>query len=52
MGKTNKSSLRTWKLSTKFYASYNSSINYQRNSVIKGKIKTNEHFDNTFTLNE
>ena len=26
--------------------------NYQKNSIIKDKIKTNEHFDNTFTLNE
>ena len=46
------SSLRTWKLSTKFYASYKSSINYQKNSIIKDKIKTNVHFDNTFTVNE
>ena len=46
------SSLRTWKLSTKFYASYKSSISYQKNSIIKDKIKTNVHFDNTFTVNE
>ena len=40
------------KLSTKFYATYKSSINYQKNSIIKDKIKTNEHFDSTFTVNE
>ena len=27
-------------------------INYQKNSNIKDKIKTNVHFDNTFTVNE
>ena len=31
------SGLRTWKLSTKFYASYKSSINYQKNSIINKK---------------
>ena len=46
------SSLRTWKLSTKFYDSYKLLINYQKNSNIKDKIKTNMHFDNTFTVNE
>ena len=46
------SSLRKWKLSTKLYDSYKSLINYQKNSNIKGKIKTNMHFDNTFTVNE
>ena len=35
----------------KFYASYKSPINYQKNSIIKDKIKTNVHFDNTFTVN-
>ena len=44
--------LNNIKLSKMFYASYKSSINYQKNSIIKGKIKTNEHFDNTFTVNE
>ena len=29
-----------------------SSINYQKNSIIKSKIKTYELFDNTFTVNE
>ena len=46
------SSLRTLKLSTKFYASYKPSINYQKISIIKVKIKTDEQFDNTFTVNE
>ena len=27
-------------------------INHQKNSNIKDKIKTNVHFDNTFTVNE
>ena len=27
-------------------------INNQKNSIIKDKIKTNEYFDNMFTLNE
>ena len=40
---------RTWKLSTKFYASYKSSINYQKNSIIKDKIKTNVHFENVYS---
>ena len=40
------SSLITWKLSKKFYESYSSSIYYQKNSTTKGKIKTNDHFDN------
>ena len=35
-------------MSTKFYASYKSSIYYQKNSIIKDKIKTNEHSDNMF----
>ena len=35
-----------------FYASYKSSINYQKNSIVKDKIKTNVHFDNTFTVTE
>ena len=46
------SSLRTWKLSTKFYASYKSSINYQKNSITKSKTKTNVYFDITLTVNE
>ena len=46
------SSLITWKLSKKFYESYSSSINYQKNSTTKDKIKTNDHFDNTFKVNE
>ena len=46
------SSLRTLKFFTKFYASYKSSINYSKNSIIKDKIKIDEHFDSTFTLNE
>ena len=40
------------KLSTKFYDSYKSLINFQKHSNIKDKIKTNVHFDNTFTVNE
>ena len=42
------SSLKTWKFSTKFYESYKLLTNYQKNSNIKDKIKTNVHFDNTF----
>ena len=42
------SSVSGWKLSTKFYESSKSLINYQKNSNIKDKIKTNVHFDNTF----
>ena len=42
------SSVSGWKLSTKFYESCKSLINYQNNSNIKDKIKTNVHFDNTF----
>ena len=34
------------------YKSYKSLTNYQKNSNIKDKIKTNAHFDNTFTVNE
>ena len=53
MCKTKKyTSFITWKLSTKFYESYKSLINYQNNSNIKDKIKTNAHFNNTFTANE
>ena len=46
------SSLSTWKLSTKFYESYESLINYQNNSNIKEKIKTNVDFGSTFEVNE
>ena len=46
------SSLITWKLSKKFDESYSSSINYQKNSTTKDKIKTNDHFDNTFKVIE
>ena len=46
------SSVNTRKLSTKFYGSYKSLINYRKNSNIKDKIKTNVHFDNTFKVNE
>ena len=35
-----------------FYKSYKSLTNYQKNSNMKDKIKTNVHFDNTFTVNE
>ena len=42
------SSVSGWKLSTKFYESCKSLINYQKNSNIKDKIKTNVHFGNTF----
>ena len=38
------SSLSKWKFPTKFYESYRSLINYQINSNIKDKIKTNVHF--------
>ena len=34
------------------FASYNSLINYQKNSDIKEKIETNMDFDNTFTVNK
>ena len=46
------SNLRTWKWSTKLYESYKSLINYQKDSNIKDKIKTNVCFDNTFTVND
>ena len=46
------SSLRTWKLSTKFYESYKLLISYQKNYNTKDKIKTNVHFDNMFTADE
>ena len=39
-------------MSTKFYKRYKSLINYQNNSNIKGKIKTNVQFENTFKANE
>ena len=42
----------TRKLSKKFDESYSSSINYQKNSTTKDKIKTNDHFDNMFKVNE
>ena len=40
------------KIVINFYASCKSSINYQKNSIIKDKIKTNVHFDKIFTVNE
>ena len=46
------SSLRTGKLSARFYKIYKSLTNYQNNSNIKDKVKTNLHFDNTFTVNK
>ena len=46
------SNLRTWKLSTKFFESYKSLINYQKNFNIKDKIRTKVHFDTAFIINE
>ena len=46
------SSLRTSKLSTKFFESYKSLINYQKHLNIKDKIRNKVHFDNTFIINE
>ena len=39
------------KIIYKVYSSYKSLINYQNNSNIKDKIKTNVHFHNTFKVN-
>ena len=44
--------LSSLKHKNKFYASYRSSINYRKNSIIKDKIKTNVQFDDTFTVSE
>ena len=44
--------LKYMKIVYKVYGSYNLLMNYQKNSKIKDKIKTNVHFDNTFKLNK
>ena len=46
------SSLRTLKLSYKVLWKLKSLINYQKNSNVKGKLKTNVHFDIMFKVNK
>ena len=52
MGKTKKYTFIKSDISKKFYESYKSVTNYQKNSNRKDKIKSNVHFGNTFTVNE